>query len=67
MKTLADNWSNPQFVEFVEELADIINELDITPNNSSPRFLAIQKAFMRVTELEKEFWPEEGEELVSRR
>jgi len=57
--TFADNWSSPEFVKFVDELADLVNTSDI-------EWARAERVWARVVELEKDFWPSVGEEVSMR-
>ncbi|KAI0631185.1 heme oxygenase-like protein [Trametes polyzona] len=61
IRTLADNWTNSDFVKFVDTLRDLVDRLDIVPG--SPAFLRAEEIWARVIELEEAFWPVGGEEL----
>ena len=63
--SLADNWSCPDFVKFVDDLADLVNSLGITPG--SPSWKRAEDIWARVVELEEAFWPIQGETQVSRK
>ncbi|KAJ8091115.1 hypothetical protein PM082_024596 [Marasmius tenuissimus] len=56
------NWSNDEFVAFVERLAEIVDSLDIAPG--SPTWKTCEEVWSRVVELEVSFWPERGEEIT---
>ncbi|CCL99574.1 uncharacterized protein FIBRA_01592 [Fibroporia radiculosa] len=60
---LVSNWTNPEFVAFVDDLADIVNSLEIQPGSSA--WLRAEQIWARVVELEEAFWPIGGEELIS--
>lgn len=55
-----ENWTNDEFVRFVDDLADIVNSLGIEPGSSAWR--RAEEVWARVVEVEEGFWPEEGEE-----
>ncbi|KAJ7171779.1 heme oxygenase-like protein [Mycena crocata] len=57
--TFADNWSSPEFAKFVDELADLVNVSGI-------EWTRAEEIWARVVELEKDFWPSEGEEMSMR-
>ncbi|KAJ7674420.1 heme oxygenase-like protein [Mycena rosella] len=57
--TFADNWSSPEFIKFVDDLADLVNASDI-------EWARAEEIWMRVVELEKDFWPSAGEEIQMR-
>ncbi|KAJ6569533.1 heme oxygenase-like protein [Mycena capillaripes] len=50
------NWTFPEFGKFVDELADLVNATDIGRQRAA-------EIWERVIELEKDFWPLEGEEI----
>jgi len=56
LELLLDNWTCAEFVEFVEELAAIVNLMDIP-------LQAAENVWGRAIELEATFWPEKEEEL----
>lgn len=58
------NWSSPEFEEFVNELAKLVDDLYIAPGTSA--WESAENVWKRVIELEIGFWPEDGEELVMR-
>ncbi|KAF8636898.1 hypothetical protein AX17_003150 [Amanita inopinata Kibby_2008] len=60
----ADNWSSPQFVKFVDDLAALVNDLGIQPGTET--WKRAEHIWNRVVELEAEFWPEVGEESTHR-
>ncbi|KAI0828613.1 heme oxygenase-like protein [Trametes gibbosa] len=62
VRQLVDNWTNPEFVKFVDTLADLVNRLAIAPG--SPTFVHAEEIWARVVELEEAFWPVVGEEVV---
>ncbi|KAH9833279.1 heme oxygenase-like protein [Rhodofomes roseus] len=62
VKTLVNNWTNPEFVKFVDELTQIVNSLGIEPG--SPAWIRAESIWARVIELEEAFWPVGGEELT---
>jgi hypothetical protein len=72
IKDLSYNWSsaNPDFLQFVKEIGDLVNDYFIPvmagqplAGRSAPDALAHAEAiWARVVELEAEFWPNEGEE-----
>ncbi|KAI0763028.1 heme oxygenase-like protein [Trametes elegans] len=62
VRQLVENWTNPEFVKFVDTLADLVNELDITPGSDA--FIRAEEIWARVVELEEAFWPVGGEELA---
>ncbi|KAK0220310.1 hypothetical protein IW262DRAFT_1014668 [Armillaria fumosa] len=59
--SLSANWSNTEFISFVDTLAGIVNDLGITPGSTS--WKRAEGVWARVVELEAAFWPDEGEEF----
>jgi len=59
LELVVSNWSSREFVEFVDELANIVDSLDITPESES--WLRAEEIWGRVIELEEAFWPGEEE------
>lgn len=59
--SLSANWSNAEFISFVDTLAGIVNDLEITPGSTS--WKRAEEIWARVVELEAAFWPDEGEEF----
>ncbi|KAI0072927.1 heme oxygenase-like protein [Panus rudis PR-1116 ss-1] len=59
---LSENWSNPEFVAFVDELANLVNQLDIKPGSET--CTRAEEIWGRVIELEEAFWPS-GEDEVA--
>ncbi|EPS95650.1 hypothetical protein FOMPIDRAFT_1038434 [Fomitopsis schrenkii] len=62
VKALVDNWTNAEFVGFVDELAHIVNSLGIEPGSLA--WIRAESIWVRVVELEEAFWPVAGEELT---
>jgi thiaminase len=62
--SFAKNWSSPGFEKFVNELAELVDDLSITPGTSA--WESAENVWKRVIELEIGFWPEDGEELSMR-
>jgi len=58
------NWSSPEFATFVQDLADVVDDLGITPNSKA--WARAEQIWLRVVELEVGFWPEVGEEATLR-
>ncbi|OZJ04853.1 hypothetical protein BZG36_02596 [Bifiguratus adelaidae] len=56
------NWTNPEFVKFVDDLADVVNSYGVRPG--SQEWARAEMIWARVLELEEAFWPEEGEETM---
>jgi thiaminase len=59
---LADNWTNAEFVKFVDDLAALVNGLAIEQGTEA--WARAEEIWARVVELEIGFWPEEGEEVT---
>ncbi|KAJ7766938.1 heme oxygenase-like protein [Mycena olivaceomarginata] len=51
-----ENWSSPEFVKFVDELAALANATKVPAERA-------KENWDRVIELEKDFWPVAGEEI----
>lgn len=64
MDNFAKNWSSPEFEKFVNELAELVDDLGITPGTSA--WESAENVWKRVVELEIDFWPHDGEELSMR-
>ena len=64
VRKFSDNWSSPEFAAFVKDLADLVDDLGITPNSKA--WGRAEQIWLRVVELEVGFWPEAGEEIASR-
>ncbi|KAJ2990339.1 hypothetical protein NUW54_g8498 [Trametes sanguinea] len=62
IKQLAENWTCPEFVQFVDALGSLVNRLSISPG--SPAYVRAEEIWARVVELEEAFWPVGGEEMV---
>lgn len=58
-----DNWTNSEFERFVDDLADLVNALDIKPGSES--WARAGEIWSRVVELEEAFWPVGGDELIA--
>ncbi|TFY81883.1 hypothetical protein EWM64_g2126 [Hericium alpestre] len=56
------NWTNDEFVKFVNDLAGLVNSFDVKPGTE--RFNRLEMIWLRVVELEEAFWPNAGEELA---
>lgn len=65
VKSFATNWSSPDFVKFVDDLASLVDSLGINPGTAAWR--RAEEIWVRVIELEEGFWPNEGEEYAMRR
>ncbi|OCH89653.1 heme oxygenase-like protein [Obba rivulosa] len=59
---LVANWTNPEFVRFVDDLADLVDSLNIKPGSDG--YYRAEEIWARVVELEEAFWPIGGEEIV---
>lgn len=59
---LVHNWTNSDFVRFVDDIAELVNSLGITPGSSS--WGRAESIWARVVELEEAFWPVGGEEVA---
>ncbi|KIK68686.1 hypothetical protein GYMLUDRAFT_237699 [Collybiopsis luxurians FD-317 M1] len=57
--SLAKNWSSPEFITFVNDLAGLVDSLDIQPESTG--WKRAEKIWERVVELEAAFWPLEYE------
>jgi hypothetical protein len=55
-----ENWTSPEFVKFVDELADLANAMDVSTKRAA-------EIWERVVELEIDFWPSVGEEFRMRK
>ncbi|KAF9010089.1 hypothetical protein BDQ17DRAFT_999068 [Cyathus striatus] len=64
LSSFASNWSSPEFVEFVDDLAKLVDNLKIAPGSES--WKRAEAIWARVIELEERFWPVEGEEMKMR-
>ncbi|KAF9477958.1 heme oxygenase-like protein [Pholiota conissans] len=62
VRSLAENWSSPEFELFVDTLQRLVDGLEIKP--WSEAWFRAEDIWSRVLELEVAFWPEDGEELV---
>jgi formylaminopyrimidine deformylase / aminopyrimidine aminohydrolase len=62
---LVENWTSAEFEHFVDELAKLVDDLgaNFTGEAHADVVRKAQKVWDRVLELEKDFWPEAGEEL----
>ncbi|EJF59569.1 heme oxygenase-like protein [Dichomitus squalens LYAD-421 SS1] len=60
VKELVENWTSPEFVKFVDHLADLVNRLHIVPRSAA--FIHAEEIWARVVELEEAFWPIDREE-----
>ncbi|KAG9313598.1 heme oxygenase-like protein [Chiua virens] len=70
IRDLSYNWSNPDFVQFVQDIGVLVNDY-FTPvmegqylagRSASDALGRAEAIWARVVELEAEFWPDEGEE-----
>jgi formylaminopyrimidine deformylase / aminopyrimidine aminohydrolase len=64
IETLANNWTIPEFVEFVDELAGIVDALPGLQTAQGRK--KAEMIWERVVELEVGFWPEDGDESTLR-
>ncbi|KAI0676393.1 heme oxygenase-like protein [Trametes maxima] len=55
VRQLVENWTNPEFVQFVDTLGDLVDNLGIAPDSSA--FKRAEGIWARVVELEEAFWP----------
>lgn len=62
---LADNWSSKEFKGFVDDLAVLVD--DIYEGLGPSAWTTATDIWRRIVELEESFWPEEGEEALSKR
>ena len=63
--TLADNWTNSEFLRFVENIATVVDSYDVQPG--SARWEQAVRVWQRVVELEAAFWPDDDEDLIMAR
>ncbi|KAJ3478186.1 hypothetical protein NLI96_g9935 [Meripilus lineatus] len=59
---LVSNWTNPDFVVFVDTLGDIVDALEISPLSDAGK--RAEEIWARVLELEEAFWPLGEDELT---
>ena len=64
VQPFVDNWTSPEFHKFVDDLADLVNDLGI--ERGTDMWKRAEMVWDRVVELEVGFWPEEGEERGAR-
>ncbi|KAI0703682.1 heme oxygenase-like protein [Cerioporus squamosus] len=62
IRQLVENWTCPEFERFVDDIADLVNRLPISPGTSA--FSRAEEIWARVVELEEMFWPLGREELT---
>ncbi|KAH9940306.1 heme oxygenase-like protein [Amylocystis lapponica] len=55
---LVENWTNPEFARFVDDVAELVNSLDIRPGSDA--YVRAEQIWLRVVELEEAFWPDVG-------
>ncbi|KAF7794918.1 hypothetical protein EIP86_006061 [Pleurotus ostreatoroseus] len=55
VRELAANWTNDEFVDFVNDLADLVNQQNLQPGSSE--WARAEEIWARVVELEEAFWP----------
>ena len=60
----AKNWSNKEFIKFVDDLAELVDDLNIDPD--SELGTRTKQVLERVVEQEIDFWPKAGEEVKMR-
>ncbi|RDX45188.1 heme oxygenase-like protein [Lentinus brumalis] len=65
IRQLVANWTCPEFERFVDDIADLVNHLQISPG--TPAWARAEEIWARVIELEESFWPLGGEELAALR
>ena len=65
VSSFAENWTNAEFEQFVDDLANLVDSLGILPGSEG--WKRAEDIWGRVVELEEKFWPEEGEEITMRR
>ncbi|KAI5117220.1 hypothetical protein M0805_008690 [Coniferiporia weirii] len=59
----AQNWTNDDFIKFVDELREIVDDLEV--ERGSDLWERAEATWDRIIELETDFWPELGEERLS--
>ncbi|EMD35495.1 hypothetical protein CERSUDRAFT_124789 [Gelatoporia subvermispora B] len=59
---LVANWTNEEFVKFVDDLAELVDSVKIAPGSES--WFRAEQIWARVVELEEAFWPIGGEEVA---
>lgn len=57
--SLVSNWTSPEFEEFVSDLSELVDSLEIQPGSDS--WKRAEGIWARTVELEEAFWPIEGE------
>jgi thiaminase len=62
VSSFAANWTSPEFEEFVKDLADLVDNLEIPPGSKA--WKRAENIWARIVELEESFWPEEREEIT---
>ena len=62
LENFQDAWTNDEFVSFVNELAHIVDSLDISPGSEA--WTKAEMIWDRVVELEVGFWPRIGEDRL---
>ncbi|KZP33725.1 heme oxygenase-like protein, partial [Athelia psychrophila] len=60
VSSFVTNWTSPEFEKFVDELAELVDELGIQPGSDG--WKRGEDIWTRIIELEEAFWPNEGEE-----
>lgn len=64
VSSFAENWTSPEFEQFVHDLANLVNGLQIPAGSEG--WKRAESIWARIVELEEGFWPEEGEEITMR-
>lgn len=60
VSSFVSNWTSPEFEKFVDDLAELVDELGIQPGSDG--WKRGEDIWTRIIELEEAFWPNEGEE-----
>ncbi|GJE94559.1 heme oxygenase-like protein [Phanerochaete sordida] len=63
IRSFVDNWTNAEFEKFVDDLAALVDALDIKPGSEA--WLRAEEIWGRVVELEECFWPQCTEEELT--
>ncbi|EGO03851.1 hypothetical protein SERLA73DRAFT_175532 [Serpula lacrymans var. lacrymans S7.3] len=68
IRALTNNWTTPDFVDFVDELAKVMDAcfVGLSGDSRNEAWARAEEIWARVVELEEAFWPEEGEETSAR-
>jgi formylaminopyrimidine deformylase / aminopyrimidine aminohydrolase len=64
VSSFAENWTSPEFEQFVHDLTNLVNGLQILPGSEG--WKRAESIWARIVELEEMFWPMEGEETTMR-